>query len=165
MRGPNDTGLLLGRKDLIDAAKRNANPHCGTIGRMMKVSKEDMVALVAAVERFAKLDHDEERREFERKIAVIEEAVKAVPTIECERITPLISNPVPHLQITWDETRVKITREQVTRDLAAGTPPIRIGRVTHTGDKGMLISVLCLQAGEENEVARRLADILKTAAQ
>ena len=161
MRGPNDTGLLLGRKDLIDAAKRNANPNCGTIGRMMKVSKEDMIALVAAVERFVKLDPDAERKEFERKIGVIEKAVKAVPTIECERITPPIANHVPHLQITWDETRVRITREQVTRDLAAGTPPIRIGRVTHTGDKGILISVLCLQVGEENEVARRLAEILK----
>jgi L-seryl-tRNA(Ser) seleniumtransferase len=164
MRGPNDTGLLLGRKDLIDAAKRNANPHCGTIGRAMKVGKEDMVALVAAVERFVRLDPDAERRELERKIAVIEEAVKAVPTIKCERITPLISNPVPHLQIAWDEKRIKISRQEVTRALAAGTPPIRIGRVTHSGDKGILISVLCLQAGEENAVARRLADILKSAA-
>jgi L-seryl-tRNA(Ser) seleniumtransferase len=164
MRGPNDTGLLLGRKDLIDAAKRNANPNCGTIGRAMKVGKEDMVGLLAAVERFVRLDPDAERRELERRIAVVEEAVKAVPTIECERITPAISNPVPHLQITWDEKRVKITRQEVTRALAAGTPPIRIGRVTHSGDKGILISVLCLEAGEEKEVARRLADILKSAA-
>src|SRR6202040_4246126 len=51
LRGPNDTGLLLGRKDLIDAAKLNTNPNCPTIGRMMKVSKEDMVAQLAAVER------------------------------------------------------------------------------------------------------------------
>ena len=164
MRGPNDTGLLLGRKELIDAAKRNANPHCGTIGRMMKVSKEDMVALVAAVERFVKLDPEAERKEFERRIGIIEHAVKAIPTVECERITPLISNPVPHLQIAWDERRVKITREQVTRALASGTPPIRIGRVTHTGDKGILISVLCLQAGEEEIVARRLAETLSKAA-
>jgi L-seryl-tRNA(Ser) seleniumtransferase len=164
MRGPNDTGLLLGRKDLIDAAKRNANPHCGTIGRAMKVGKEDMVALLAAVERFVRLDPDAERRELERRIDVIEMAVKAVPTIECERITPAISNPVPHLQIAWNEARVKITREQVTRALAAGTPPIRIGRVTHSGDKGILISVLCLQDGEEKEVARRLVEILKQAA-
>src|SRR5207248_9866703 len=51
MRGPNNTGLLLGRKDLIDAARLNTNPNCPSIGRMMKVSKEDMVALLAAVER------------------------------------------------------------------------------------------------------------------
>jgi L-seryl-tRNA(Ser) seleniumtransferase len=164
MRAPNDTGLLLGRTDLIDAARRNASPNCGTIGRMMKVSKEDMAALVAAVERFVSLDPDAERREFERRISAIERAVRAVPTIECERITPLISNPVPHLQIAWDEKRVKITRGEVTKQLAGGKPPIRIGRVTHTGDKGILISVLCLQAGEEEIVARRLAEILARAA-
>src|SRR5262249_8970932 len=66
LRGPNDTGLLLGRKDLIEAAKKNANPHCGTIGRMMKVGKEDMVALLAAVERYLRIDHKAEWREWER---------------------------------------------------------------------------------------------------
>src|SRR5262249_17853569 len=66
LRGPNDTGLLLGRRTLIEAAKRNTNPHCGTIGRMMKVSKEDMVALLAAVERFVNLDPQAEEREYER---------------------------------------------------------------------------------------------------
>jgi seryl-tRNA(Sec) selenium transferase len=54
--GPNDTGRLVGRKDLIEAAMKNSNPHCGSIGRMMKVSKEDMIALLAAVERFVRLD-------------------------------------------------------------------------------------------------------------
>src|SRR5262249_57388609 len=66
LRGPNDTGLLLGRKGLIEQAKLNANPHCGTIGRMMKVSKEDMVALLAAVERYVRLDHKAEWRAWER---------------------------------------------------------------------------------------------------
>ena len=162
MRGPNDTGLLLGRKDLIDAAKRNANPNCGTIGRMMKVSKEDMIALAVAVERFVKLDHDAERKEFERRIAVIEKALADIPTIQCERIMPPIANHVPHLQITWDENRVKITREKLTRELAAGTPAIRIGRVSHSGEKGILISVLCLQAGEERIVANRVREYLKS---
>src|SRR6516225_11180167 len=64
MRGPNDTGLLLGRRHLVAAAKLNANPHCGTIGRMMKVSKEDMIALLAAVERFVHLDHEAELRQL-----------------------------------------------------------------------------------------------------
>src|SRR5262249_41423021 len=72
IRGPNDTGLLLGRRSLIEAAKLNANPYCGTIGRMMKVSKEDMIALLAAVERFVRLDHDAERRGVERRVRGIE---------------------------------------------------------------------------------------------
>jgi L-seryl-tRNA(Ser) seleniumtransferase len=159
--GPNDTGLLLGRKDLINAAKLNANPHCGTIGRMMKVGKEDMVALLAAVERFVKLDYEADCREFARRLDVIATAVKEIPTVQCEEIMPPIANHVPHLQIAWDEKRVRITREEVTRQLAAGDPPIRIGRVPGTGDKGILVSALTLQEGEEQAVARRLGEILK----
>lgn len=164
IRGPNDTGLLLGRKELIDAARQNTNPNCGTIGRAMKVGKEDMVAMLAAVERFVKLDHAAELREYERRLALIEKAVKGVPSVECERIVPAVANHVPHLQVTWDEKRVKTTRERVTRDLAAGDPPIRIGRVAGTGDKGILVSVLTLQPGEERIVAEGLAEILKKAA-
>lgn len=164
LRGPNDTGLLLGRKDLVEAARRNANPHCGTIGRMMKVGKEDMVALLAAVERFVKLDHAAEWKEYERRIGVIEAAVNGIPTVGCERVVPAVANHVPHLEVAWDEKRVKTTPAAVTRDLAAGAPPIRIGRVSGTGDKGILISVLTLQEGEERTVAQRLAEILKKAA-
>src|SRR5207245_9300016 len=100
LRGPNDTGLLLGRKNLVEAARLNANPHCGTIGRMMKVSKEDMVALLAAVERYVRLDHDAEQREWERRLGVIENALLDVPTVQCERIVPPIANHVPPLQGT-----------------------------------------------------------------
>ena len=164
MRGPNDTGLLLGRADLIAAARLNANPNCGTSGRALKVGKEDMIALLAAVERFVRLDDAAERKELLRRIGVIEAAVKNVPTVEFERITPAIANHVPHLQITWDEKRVKIAPEKVTRELAAGDPSIRIGRVSGTGDKGILISVLTLRDGEESIVAARLAGILKSAA-
>ncbi len=161
LRGPNDTGLLLGRATLIEAAKRNANPHCGTIGRMMKVSKEDMIALLAAVERFVNLDHDAEWREYERRIGVIEAALRDVPTIAMERIVPAIANHVPHLQLTWDEKRLAVTRARLTRDLMEGDPPIQIGRVSGTGDRGVLISVLTLQAGEERIVADRLRAILR----
>jgi L-seryl-tRNA(Ser) seleniumtransferase len=164
IRGPNDTGLLLGKKDLIEAAKLNTNPHCGTIGRMMKVSKEDMIALLAAVERFVHLDHKAEWKEYERRIGVIEAAIKEIPTLQSERIIPPIANHVPHLLITWDEKRVKISRQQLTRALLEGDSPIQIGRVSGTGDRGVLISVLTLQTGEERIVADRLRAILRKAA-
>jgi L-seryl-tRNA(Ser) seleniumtransferase len=160
LRGPNDTGLLLGRRTLIEAAKRNTNPHCGTIGRMMKVSKEDMIALLAAVRRFVTLDHQAEWREWERRIGVIEAAVAGVPTLQCERIVPPIANHVPHLLLSWDEKRLKLTRARLTRVLMESEPPIQIGRVSGTGDRGVLISVLTLQPGEEQIVADRLRAIL-----
>jgi L-seryl-tRNA(Ser) seleniumtransferase len=161
MRGPNDTGLLLGPKDLIEAAKKNTNPHCGTIGRMMKVGKEDMIALWAAVERYVHLDHLAEWRTYDRMLGVIEQALADIPTLSCERVVPPIANHVPHLIVAWDEKRLSLTREQLTHDLAAGDPSIQLGRVSGTGDKGVLLSVLTLQDGEEAIVAQRLRTILK----
>src|SRR5262249_449590 len=95
--GPNDTGLLPGRKARGEAARLTANPHGGTIGRMMKVSKEDMIAPLAAVERYVRTDHKAEWREWERRIAVLERALKGVPTLRFERVVPPIANRVPHL--------------------------------------------------------------------
>jgi L-seryl-tRNA(Ser) seleniumtransferase len=164
LRGPNDTGLLLGRKDLIEAAKKNANPHCGTIGRMMKVSKEDMIAALAAVERFVHLDHKAEMRKLERRLDAIETAVKELPSVVCERIVPAIANHVPHLIVDWDPKRIRLTKEQVMKELATGDPPIQLGRVSGTGDKGVLLSVLTLEDGEERVVAERMREIMKRAA-
>ena len=163
MRGPNDTGLLLGRRDLINAAKLNTNPHCGTIGRALKVSKEDMIAQLAAVERFVRLDHKAEMREWERRIGVIEQAVRDIPTVRCERIVPPIANHVPHLIVIWDENRVRITRDRFTSALMEADPPIQIGRVPGTGERGVVISVFTLQAGEENTIAARVQAILNNA--
>ena len=161
--GPNNTGLLLGRKDLIEAAKLNTSPRGDTIGRMTKVGKEDMVACLAAVERYLRIDHEAEWREFERRLGVIEDSLKAIPTLKSERVVPPIANHVPHLKISWDESRVKLTREQLTKELHDGNPSIAFGRVAGTGRDGVLISVFQLQKGEEQIVAARLREILKKA--
>src|SRR5262249_26604990 len=150
-------------EELMAADKLNANPFTPTIGRMMKVSKEDMVALLAAVERFVHLDPQAEWKEWERRLGVIEAALKDVATLQCERIVPLIANHVPHLILTGDEKRWKLTRERITQDLANGDPSIRIGRVGGTGDRGVLISVFVLQEGEDRIVARRLREIFDRA--
>jgi D-glucosaminate-6-phosphate ammonia-lyase len=163
LAGPSGTGLLLGKKELIDAARLNTSPHCGTIGRMMKVSKEDMVALLAAVDRYVHLDHEAETREWERRLTVIEEALAGIPTLTTQRFVPPIANHVPHLLVFWDEKRVRIDREQATQKLDAGNPSIVLGRVSGTGDRGLLISVFQLKPGEERLVASRLCDILKEA--
>jgi D-glucosaminate-6-phosphate ammonia-lyase len=161
--GPSNTGLLLGKRELVEAAKLNTSPHCGTIGRMLKVSKEDMVALWAAVERYFRIDHEAEWREWERRLGEIEGALGGVPTVTTQRVVPAIANHVPHLLVFWDENRVRIDREQVTRKMADGNPPIALGRVSGTGDRGLLISVFQLKPGEEQVVARRLCEILGAA--
>ena len=163
IRGPQDAGLLLGRKDLIEAAKLNTAPRCGNIGRGMKVSKEDMVAMWAAVERFVNLDHEAEQREWEKRIATIENALASIPTIETKRIVPPIANRVPHLLILWDEQRVRVTPLQVKEQLASGEPSIATARVHGTGDRGFLVSVFMLKPNEETIVAARLHQVLKQA--
>ncbi len=163
IRGPQDAGLLLGRKDLIEAAKRNTAPRCGNIGRGMKVSKEDIVAMWAAIERFVNLDHHAEQREWENRVATIEKTVTSIPTVETKRIVPPIANHVPHLLILWDEQRVKVTPLQVKKQLADGEPSIATARVHGTGDQGLLVSVFMLKPNEETIVAARLQQILKQA--
>ncbi len=163
IRGPQDAGLLLGRKDLITAAKLNTAPRCNNIGRSMKVSKEDMVAMWAAVERFVKLDHAAEEREWNRRIDAIEKTLVDIPTARVERITPPLANRVPHALIHWDESRLGITPDKMKSDLAAGNPSIATARVHGTGNEGFLVSVFMLQPGEEQIVANRIRDILKAA--
>jgi L-seryl-tRNA(Ser) seleniumtransferase len=162
LRGPQDS-LLLGRKDLVDAARMNSSPRCGTIGRMLKVGKENMMALLAAVERYVRIDHAAEWREWERRLGVIESAVRAIPGVTTERMVPPIANRVPHVVLLWDEARLKVTREQVTKTLAAGDPSIRLGRVAGTGDRGLLVSVFQLEPGEIEIVATRLREALEGA--
>ena len=113
---------------------------CGTIGRGLKVSKENMVALWAAVERFKQLDHAAEVREWERRIGVIEAALQGLP-LKMERIVPPVANRVPHLLFRWDEQRLKITAAQLKQALSDGNPSIATGRVHGTGTDGFLISV------------------------
>ena len=164
IRGPQDAGLLLGRKDLIEAAKLNTAPRCGNIGRGMKVSKEDMVAMWAAVERFVNLDHAAELREWEQRIKIIEDAVAKIPSVKTNRVVPPIANHVPHLVIDWNEQLVKITPDQVKEQLASGEPSIATARVHGTGEEGFLISVFMLKPGEATIVAARVAEILSRAA-
>lgn len=161
LRGPQGAGLLLGRKDLIDAAKLNTAPYCPSIGRGLKVAKEDMVAMWAAVERFVHLDHAAETREWERRIAVIEDELRGIPTLRTERIVPPIANRVPHVIIHWDEARFRLTPADVKTKLEAGDPSIVTARVHGTGDKGLLISVFMLNTGEERIVASRLVQVLQ----
>ena len=163
IRGPQDSGLLLGRNDLIEAAKLNTAPRCGNVGRGMKVSKEDMVAMWAAVERFVNLDHAAEQRDWERRIETIESAMTQIPSVKTNRVIPSIANHVPHVVIMWDEQRVKLTPTQLKNQLADGNPSIATARVHGTGDEGFLISVFMLQPGEDAIVAARLKEALEQA--
>ena len=122
-----------------------------------------LVAMWAAVERYVKLDHDAERREWERRIQVITDAVKGIPTVRTRKIVPPIANRVPHVLLLWDEKRVRLTPVRMKQKLAGGEPSIATARVHGTGKDGFLISVFMLQPGEDCIVGKRVREILDEA--
>jgi D-glucosaminate-6-phosphate ammonia-lyase len=156
LRGPQASGLLLGRKDLIDASLPAMSPF-GGIGRGMKVGKEELCGLLAAVERYLKVDHEAEYRELEARVASIRTTLKGVKGIETDRTVPVIANEVPHVTVRWDEAARGMTAQQVTEKLQAGDPPIQVQRPA----KGeLLISVWMMRGDEHKIVGRRLHEIL-----
>jgi L-seryl-tRNA(Ser) seleniumtransferase len=156
LRGPQCSGLLVGRKDLIDGARTLISPH-GGIGRGMKVGKEEIVGLVAAVERYMTVDLEAERRTLEAKVDHLKEVVGKVKGVAVETHVPEIANHVPHFVATWDETALGLTAKQVHERLQVGDPPIH---VLLTGPGKLTVSVWTMQGDEHRLVARRLRDLL-----
>src|SRR5919205_1252979 len=102
LRGPQTSGLLLGNKRLVEAAWRNGSPH-QALGRPMKVSKEDIVGVVAALEYwFGARDEEAERRKWEEDLATIAERLGALDGIRGEVLEPSGVDKVPRLKIIWD---------------------------------------------------------------
>jgi L-seryl-tRNA(Ser) seleniumtransferase len=159
LRGPQCSGLLLGRKDLIEGARTLVAPH-GGIGRGMKVGKEEIVGLVAAVERYMTVDLEAERRVLEAKVDHLKDVVGKVKGVTVETHVPEIANHVPHLVASWDEAALGLTAKQAHERLQAGDPPIH---VLLTGPGKLTVSVWMMQGDEHRIVARRLRDILAVA--
>jgi L-seryl-tRNA(Ser) seleniumtransferase len=156
LRGPQASGLLLGRKDLIDAALPAMSPF-GGIGRGMKVGKEELCGLLAAVERYLKVDHQAEWRMLENRVADIRTALKGVTGVRTDRHVPVIANELPHVTVEWDESVRSLTSQQVTEKLLAGDPPIHVQR---PGPGKLLISVWMMRGEEHKIVGKRLREIL-----
>ncbi len=172
IRGPQNAGLLLGRKDLIAAAVANNNPFDDCVGRGMKVAKEQIVGMVAAVDWFLSQTDDGMQAEFQRRADRIAEHLKDVPTLQAKTFIPPVANQVPHLVIRYDQQRVKIAPLDVAAQLREGTPAIELNPATgrtegSTGlpsDAGtVVVGVWMLQPGEDMIVARRLKEVLTQA--
>lgn len=160
LRGPQSTGLLLGRKDLIAAARLNASPNSDAIGRGMKVNKEELLGMMLALEMFIKRDHEAEWKEWEKRVKLIADSVSGISTVKSETWIPEIANHVPHLKLTWDPSVVKIAPRDVARKLAAGDPAIE---VVPGQDQALVIGVWMMQPGDAQIVAGRVREVLKAA--
>jgi D-glucosaminate-6-phosphate ammonia-lyase len=160
IRGPQSAGMLLGRKDLIQAARMNTSPNGDTISRGMKVNKEEMLGMMVALDLFMNRDHEAQWKEWERRVKVVADSVRSVPTVTTEQWVPEIANNVPHLRIRWDQSQVKVTPPNVMKLLREGKPSIEAAPL---GDANTLvIGVWMLEPGEAEIVGRRVREILKS---
>jgi D-glucosaminate-6-phosphate ammonia-lyase len=156
IRGPQSAGLLLGRKGLIEAARLNAPPNGNTVGRGMKVNKEEMLGMLVALELFLAKDHALESREFERRAEAIRSSATTVPGVKAEVFVPEIANHVPHVRISWDGAD-EGTAAAAVNAMRDGEPSIAI----RSEGNGLVVGVWMLQPGEEKIVARRLRQVLE----
>jgi L-seryl-tRNA(Ser) seleniumtransferase len=157
LRGPQSAGLLLGRKDLVAAARLNAPPNGNTIGRGMKVNKEEIVGMLAALELYLKKDRAREQQDFERRAETIRSSATAVSGVTAEVFTPEVANHVPHVRVTWDAAAKGLTAAAVIEAMRAGEPSIAI----RAEGPSLVIGVWMMRAGEDKIVARRLRQVLE----
>jgi uncharacterized pyridoxal phosphate-dependent enzyme len=160
LRGPQSAGLLLGKKSLIEAARKNAPPNGDTIGRGMKVNKEEILGMLVALEIYLAKDHKQEWAMWEKQIALIRDAAASVSWVNCEVHVPEVANHVPSLRVKWDPTKIKSTADELRNALRNGHPSIEtVGDAESIG-----ITTWMMIPGEERIVAKRLKEVLQNAA-
>ena len=183
--GPQCAGLLLGRKDLIEAALANCSPWEGAVCRPMKVGKEEIMGMLAAVEAWLETDMDELYREWRRRVERIARLVETVEGVTTEIQIPEGGNRYPTLTVHWDEEAFGLTVAECVQQLRDGEPRIEVlsadnpslvpavredtGRPKKAAaepaarrDRLQIVS-FTLQPGEDRIVGKRLRAILAAA--
>lgn len=155
LRGPQASGLVLGRKDLLKAAFLNGCPH-GSIGRPMKVAKEEIMGLLAAVEQWVVRDHKAEWKEWERRLDVIAQAATAFDSVETQVRQPGRSNVTPTLSVSWDAAKLGLDGEQLRQALSDGEPRIELSG----GGDGFSVNPYMMEEGDAEQVAARLTQVM-----
>ena len=161
LRGPQASGLLIGRRELIEAAHKNNNPHSDTIGRGMKVGKEEIMGLLRAVEIYHKRDHEHDQKQWRGFMERIATMVSDVPTIDTEVYIPGPGgHPIPYLRVKWDERKVGMSYAECYKALQDGEPRIDV----NNKDTGLELASYNLFPGEDRIVGMRMREILLAAA-
>lgn len=157
LRGPQSGGLLIGKKKYIDAARLHAAPRGNTVGRGMKVNKEEILGMLVAIESYLTRDHDKDWALWEMQIKTIIDAVIDIPGVKPERHVPKVANHVPSLRLSWDQDKIKMTPNELRQKLRDGHPSIE----TVGGKENVGITTWMMDPGQERIVASRIREILK----
>jgi len=183
LSGPQCSGLLLGRKDLIEAAMLNTSPWEGSVCRAMKVGKEEIIGLLTAVETWLKNDLNALNREWNARVERIATLVKTVPGIEADISIPTDGNRYPTLHISWDQEKWRYTVKDCVQALRAGDPVIEVAGADNpsivsavregnpkakrngsaSGSSRLELVSSTIQPSEVLVVGQRLRDLLSTA--
>jgi L-seryl-tRNA(Ser) seleniumtransferase len=172
IRGPQSAGLLLGKKDLVQAAWIHSAPHHG-YGRSMKVGKEEAMGMLAAVETWKKRDHDKEWNSWMSWMKHIQDRVHAVAGVNATILeTEELSNHTPVLRIQWSTEKFGATGADIEHQLFTSEPRITLSSFgerpfSHreaADQTGVSITAYMMCAGQEKIVADRLHDLLSQAA-
>ncbi|MCZ2147182.1 MAG: aminotransferase class V-fold PLP-dependent enzyme [Bryobacterales bacterium] len=177
LAGPQCSGLLLGRKDLIEAALANTSPWEGAVCRPMKVGKEEVMGALAAVEAWSKMDLNVLNRQWKERVERIAKLVETVPGVTAAIAIPEGGNRYPTLTVNWDEAGWNYTVADCDRQLREGDPRIEVLTASNPSlvpavsgkdpktprhNKLQIIS-MTMQPGEELIVGKRLRELLNAA--
>jgi uncharacterized pyridoxal phosphate-dependent enzyme len=157
LRGPQSAGLLLGRKDLVQAAWIHSAPHHG-FARSMKVGKEEAIGMLTAVEMWTRRDH---QAEWKRWLAWLDHIARHVSRIDGVTTaiteTTELSNRTPALSIRWEAARLGVTGAAVAKHLLDTEPRIATpGGRDRDGLTSISITPYQMSPGDEQIVAARI---------
>ena len=155
MRGPQNSGLVLGKTEFVEAVRLNASPQ-NAIGRGMKVGKEEILGLVTAVDRFLHGDDEEDRTTWGERASHMCQALQGIAGVRASVTNQVLLDPdfAPRVLIELEERN---RFEPAIRALWDGDPSIAV----YGDQKGIVVDAMTLRPGEEVVVARRLQEVLK----
>jgi L-seryl-tRNA(Ser) seleniumtransferase len=161
IRGPQSTGLLLGKKQWIEYSRLNNAPNTG-VARAQKVSKEEIFGLIAAVEAFLLIDEEKETAVYRKHMEMTVDQIAEIPGIEA-RVEHGPNHRMPHAVIYFKPGWKGPGRTEIQRRLMAGKPRIYIQTIGPSGE--CYIDPMNIQKGEHDVVAQRVREVLLEASE
>ncbi|MGH2458279.1 MAG: hypothetical protein ACRDIY_05365, partial [Chloroflexota bacterium] len=157
LNGPQATGLVVGKRAIIDAVARNGYPN-HSIGRPMKIGKENIIGCLAAVEWYLSLDHPARRSNWERQVRLLQATLAGLPGVTVESLWPgEAGEAVPHALVKLDAGSARLDRDGLIAALRDGDPRVSVSAAR----QGIGVYPATLRPGEMEVVAKRIAELLR----